>query len=127
MTQEWNFPGPFRSTHHRTINGTIQPSAPKHEGHIHSRKRNSLVGDVLVDCHQDLSGLLEDPLVVPVRVDPGQFSGQSVVFPQEDGVESCQPGLLVVPVVAWEVKFNNSGNFKRPRRRARNDREKLRN
>lgn len=53
----------------------------------------------MIDSHEDLPGLLEDLLVVPVRVDAGQLPGQAVVLPQENRVESCQSGLLVIAVV----------------------------
>ena len=54
-----------------------------------------VVGDVLHDGGHDVARLLEDALVVPVRVDLSELGGDAVVFAQHDGVQRHQHHLLV--------------------------------
>ena len=66
-------------------------------------------------CHHDPSGLLVEPLVVPIRINEGEPGGQSVVFPQPDRVEGSQAGLLVTAAVSCSeallVPFLLSGRY----------------
>ena len=54
-----------------------------------------VVGDVLDHGDDDVSGLLEEGLVVPVGVDVGQLLGNQVVLPDKEGVGDGQDGLLI--------------------------------
>lgn len=54
-----------------------------------------VVADVLVFGDGYPAGLLEDGLVVPVRVEEGQGVRQTVVFPHPDDLEDGQLRVLV--------------------------------
>ena len=58
------------------------------------------VGDVLDLRPHDAAGLLEQLLVVPVRVDGGQLARDLVVLPHPQRVYRHQPDVLVHPHVA---------------------------
>ena len=50
----------------------------------------------------NLSSLLEDRLIVPVRVYPVQFPGYSVVFPRKEGVDGGEANLFVHSNIAGQ-------------------------
>ena len=54
-----------------------------------------VVGDVLHQGRHDVPGLLEDRLVVPVRVDLAELRRDPVVLPHEESVDHGQHSLLV--------------------------------
>ena len=54
-----------------------------------------VVGDVLHQGRHDVPGLLEDRLVVPVRVDLAELRRDPVVLPHEERVDHGQHSLLV--------------------------------
>lgn len=61
-----------------------------------------VVCDVLDLRDDDTPGLLEDSLIVPVRVDLPQSSGHPVVFPGHQGVHAGEDQLLVYSDFTWE-------------------------
>ena len=58
-----------------------------------------IVGDVLYLGPHHLPGLLIQCLLVPVRVDGLQEGGQPVVLPDQQGVETGQPGIVIDSLV----------------------------
>lgn len=59
-----------------------------------------LVGDLLEDRPHNLPRLVEDPLLIPVGVDPLEGGGDPVMVPKEECVESGQSHEDVGPVVS---------------------------
>ena len=55
---------------------------------------------MLVESYHNFPGLLEQLLVIPVRVDVGQLGGESVVLPLPDDVVEDKPRLLVESLVS---------------------------
>lgn len=75
---------------------------PKQDG------QELVVCDVLDLCDDDTPGLLEDCLVVPVRVDLPQSAGHPVVFPGHQCVHAGEHQLLVYSDFTWEKKRKSS-------------------
>ena len=78
----------------------------KHDVLSQDEGQELLVSDVLDDCRHDVSGLLEDHLVVPVVVDAPQFRSNPVVFSDHEEVDDGQHGLLVDPGVPGQETVN---------------------
>ena len=78
----------------------------KHDVLSQDEGQELLVSDVLDDGRHDVSGLLEDHLVVPVVVDAPQFRSNPVVFPHHEQVHDGQDCLLVDPRVSGQETVN---------------------
>lgn len=60
---------------------------PLHNFFAQDHGQEFVVGDVLDDGGVDVTSLLEQGFIVPVRVDDGQLAGDQVVVTDEDGVD----------------------------------------
>ena len=65
----------------------------------HDPRKKLVVSDVLEHGAEDLPPVLEQSLVVPMGIRPGESVHDSVVFPEENGVQGAQAQLLVQSVV----------------------------
>ncbi len=61
-----------------------------------------VVGNVLHLSNENASGLLVETLVIPKRVQVGEFRRKSVVFTHENGVRDSQVGVFVRPRITCE-------------------------